>query len=427
MPAMQAKTASRPGKTTSKTEKSRRQDKALTQDRVLTSAFIGQIYRAVFFPELWPTVLAETAAFLNSTKALFVFVDERSNTRHVYHAHGVDPAFVATLEGKLAQDTPWLTPAESPTRPGQVVYGDHLLMPSPRGMPNLFVESLRQQDVGPMLHACIGTFGQHQLHLIVTRPSSGEPYSADDRDDCQSVVDYIRNAWQLERSVADHQLIEKGAMEALNRLAVGVAMVDSKGEIRAANNAAHLMLAKGDGLHFDLGQVEITADGCRGSLRTVLGRLEWCRQAPGAECPELFAVQRQSRARPYSLLVCPFRPDSDRVTGDRPYNLVFIFDPDSSLCGYSVEFLKRFYDLTPAEARLAKLIAEGERLDSIAVRLSISVHTARTHLKRVFEKTGVERQAELVQLMFGCLGMMQDSSAAPPPPVLASPIDHPAA
>lgn len=405
MPALPAKTASRSGKTTTKTEKGR-------DESALSSAFIGEIYKAVFFPDLWTTVLSGTTALLNSTKALLFFYDAKANTRRVHKAHGVEHTFISTFEGKLAQDTPWLSRDGRSESTGPVVFDDPEATAAPAGTPSLFAEFLRQQNVGPTLHACVGTFGQQQLHLTIARPASGTPYCEAEREACRQVVDHMRNALQLKQETDEHQVIQRGAMEALNHLAVGVAMVDSRGEIRATNRAAESMLGKGDGLHFDLGQVEVCVDGCRGSLRTALGRLEWCRQDPGADCPALFAVHRPSRARPYAVLAGPIGTADERPISEPLHHLVFFFDPDQSLCGHSVDFLKRYYDLTPAEARLAKLIAEGERLDGIAERLGISVHTARTHLKRVFEKTGVERQAELVQLMFGCLGLMQDNLTA---------------
>ena len=406
MPALPAKTASRSGKTTSRSPKNR-------DETALNSAFIGEIYKAVFFPDLWATVLSGTTALLDSTKALLFFYDAKANARRVHKAHGVEESFISIFEGKLAQDTPWLSRDDGSEMAGPVLLGDSGATAESAGTPSLFAEFLRQQNVGPTLHACVGTFGEQQLHLTVARPASGTPYCEAEREACQQVVDHMRNALQLKQETEAHQVIERGAMAALNNLAVGVAMVDSRGEITATNGAAERMLSLGDGLDFDLGQIEVCVDGCRGSLRTALGRLEWRRQDPGADCPALFAVQRPSRARPYAVMACPFHVAGERLVGEPLYHLVFFFDPDQSLCGHSVEFLKRYYDLTPAEARLAKLIAEGERLDGIAERLGISVHTARTHLKRVFEKTGVERQAELVQLMFGCLGMMQDNLAAP--------------
>jgi DNA-binding CsgD family transcriptional regulator len=55
--------------------------------------------------------------------------------------------------------------------------------------------------------------------------------------------------------------------------------------------------------------------------------------------------------------------------------------------------------LTPAEARVAGLIAEGRSVEEITGSLSVSSNTVRTQLKSVFTKTGVGRQAELVTLL----------------------------
>jgi DNA-binding CsgD family transcriptional regulator len=53
--------------------------------------------------------------------------------------------------------------------------------------------------------------------------------------------------------------------------------------------------------------------------------------------------------------------------------------------------------ISPREAELAALLAGGLGLRRIAQRLRISVHTARTHLKAIYGKTGIGSQAELVQ------------------------------
>ncbi|MHC9236517.1 helix-turn-helix transcriptional regulator [Pseudooceanicola sp. 502str34] len=56
------------------------------------------------------------------------------------------------------------------------------------------------------------------------------------------------------------------------------------------------------------------------------------------------------------------------------------------------------FQLTPAETTLAIEILRGDGRDAAASRLGITVSTARTHLTRIFEKTGTRRQAELVRL-----------------------------
>jgi len=63
------------------------------------------------------------------------------------------------------------------------------------------------------------------------------------------------------------------------------------------------------------------------------------------------------------------------------------------------ELLQALFDLTPAEARVASLLVAGRTIDAIAGTAGSSENTVRTHLKSVFMKTGVQRQAELVSLL----------------------------
>ena len=66
-----------------------------------------------------------------------------------------------------------------------------------------------------------------------------------------------------------------------------------------------------------------------------------------------------------------------------------------------VEVLQGLFDLTPAEARVARGIAEGRTVESIAERFGLSRETVRSQLKAVLGKTGLVRQAELVALLAG--------------------------
>lgn len=67
----------------------------------------------------------------------------------------------------------------------------------------------------------------------------------------------------------------------------------------------------------------------------------------------------------------------------------------------TAEVLQGLFDLTPAEARVARGIAEGQTLEALAQRLGLSVETVRVQLKSVMAKTGIHRQAELAALLAG--------------------------
>lgn len=61
--------------------------------------------------------------------------------------------------------------------------------------------------------------------------------------------------------------------------------------------------------------------------------------------------------------------------------------------------LMRRHALTAAEADVAIEIMRGDGRKAAAARLGIAETTARTHLSRIFCKTGARRQAELVRLL----------------------------
>jgi DNA-binding CsgD family transcriptional regulator len=74
-----------------------------------------------------------------------------------------------------------------------------------------------------------------------------------------------------------------------------------------------------------------------------------------------------------------------------------------------VELVQSLFDLTPAEARVARSLATGKTVENIASDASVSLNTVRTHMRGVLEKTGCNRQAEVVALLTGI---------APPRPAL---------
>lgn len=61
--------------------------------------------------------------------------------------------------------------------------------------------------------------------------------------------------------------------------------------------------------------------------------------------------------------------------------------------------LAQIFGLTPAEARLACIIARGAAPAIAAKELGIAYGTARNQLKSIFVKTGTHRQSELVSLL----------------------------
>lgn len=66
---------------------------------------------------------------------------------------------------------------------------------------------------------------------------------------------------------------------------------------------------------------------------------------------------------------------------------------------HHVEEAAHLFGLTTAEHRLLKLLFDGMSLARAAASLGVARTTARTHLQRIFDKTGRRRQSDLVRLV----------------------------
>jgi len=79
-----------------------------------------------------------------------------------------------------------------------------------------------------------------------------------------------------------------------------------------------------------------------------------------------------------------------------PEKTAFVVVDEPTNVSLRKEDLCALYELTPAEADVARWVALGRTPKEIAATLDRSIHTVRTHLKRIYAKTGTSGRPELV-------------------------------
>ena len=67
--------------------------------------------------------------------------------------------------------------------------------------------------------------------------------------------------------------------------------------------------------------------------------------------------------------------------------------------------LQEEFDLSQSEARLARELTLTGSMHDTVTRLGITRNTAKTHLRRIFEKTGVNTQLQLARLVHKLSGL----------------------
>jgi DNA-binding CsgD family transcriptional regulator len=81
--------------------------------------------------------------------------------------------------------------------------------------------------------------------------------------------------------------------------------------------------------------------------------------------------------------------------------LLIVSFNDVQSAEHQLEYAQTLFSLSPAQLRLASLVLEGLDMPTSAERLGISLNTAKTHLQRLFDKTGTRSQSALVARLLG--------------------------
>lgn len=368
---------------------------------------IDEIYAAGSGSVRWNDVLASLCDLLRGDIALFACHDLTEHSGRIKHAHNVPSSFLQAYAERYGQENPWIKEPLYIKQGGRVYPGDAILRRDKLKETPFYREFLSPLDIGHTLHAGVARSNNRQLFLVVGRDEAKGPFSAIEIDFCQAMVGHIRRAWRSQRNAAQHLFVEQGTLEALHLLSVGVAMVDARGKILVMNESAKLIVESNDGLYFSELGVIATHNSKNARLQEVISKCVSNKPDKEPRGMSVLAIARPSGRRPYSVMICPFEGRRDLLDENNTAALMFIIDPEQAPHEISDQVLQKAYNLTPAEARVAAMVAQGQRLFEVAEGLEISVNTARTHLKRIFDKTGVERQAELVHLLHDSLWLVR--------------------
>ena len=98
-------------------------------------------------------------------------------------------------------------------------------------------------------------------------------------------------------------------------------------------------------------------------------------------------VARPSGRRPLALVLSPTSNAASPFGRSHAVSIAFA-DP-----------LARLYGFTVREAAVAALLVQGRSPSDAAADLAMTENTVRTHIRHVFDKTGVERLPDLVRLL----------------------------
>ncbi|TKT75908.1 helix-turn-helix transcriptional regulator [Aquamicrobium sp. LC103] len=235
--------------------------------------------------------------------------------------------------------------------------------------------------------------------LRVFRTTDRDAFTQDDSAEADVLVAQIARSLDLAARL-DGSTVEKSLYsDALDKLNVGVILVDQSGRLCSVSALAERFLAARDGIQAQLGKLRATSTGEDRLLQAAI------REATDSCKPGVsrgVSLTKESGARTLGVMV---RPMAGRRPGASPRAVVYIRDCDV-VPEVESEFVRQIFDLTPAEAAVTRRLTSGLSLEDAAMSLDISRNTARAHLRSIFAKSGISRQTELVRLVLNSAALL---------------------
>jgi DNA-binding CsgD family transcriptional regulator len=364
------------------------------------SALIGEIYDAALDPSLWAPVLLKVRAFIGGSSAALFAKDAIRKSLNVYYDDGgLDPHYKQLYFDKYAQLDPFTTghalaEVGEPLSTTDILSFEefhatrfHREWAQPQGLVDFACAVLEKSATSV---AMIGIF-RHQRDGIVNDET---------RRAMRLIVPHIRRA-VLIGQVTDVKGMEAATLaDTLNGLSAGVFLVDENDRLIHANASGRAMLDMRNILHLASGRLAARSAASQKALREVFAAAGRGDAAVGTKGISIPLAARDGER--YVVHVLPLTSGQRRKAGTRYSAVAAAFVHKAELKTQSPsELIGKTFDLTPSELRTLLAVVQVGGVAETAETLGVAESTIKTHLHRLFAKTGTSRQADLVKLVAG--------------------------
>ena len=361
-------------------------------------ALIGEIYDAVIDPAQRNDVLDKIASFTGGHSGGLLSKHSLSKSEVLYCYVGADPNSLQVY----SESYPKLDPtADSPCfGVEQVVSATDLVPYEEFRRGRFYREWARPHGWVDVASAVIEKSATSCTFLSVVRHEANGLVDDEMRRRMALLIPHVRRALLIGKTIHRKQTEAVCFSDVLDGLSAGMILVDANGRIVHTNNAGNAILDAGDFLRSVCGRLVASDLAINAALREILVAANAGDAALGVKGIALPLTAHDGER--YVAHVLPLTSGARREAG-LAYNAVAaLFIRKASLEPFSPpEVIGEMYKLTPSELRVLLAIVDIGGVPEVAAALGVAVTTVKTHLSRLFEKTGVARQADLVKLVAG--------------------------
>lgn len=360
-------------------------------------------YEAAAEPGLWPAFLKRYAETVSADASFLQIHDLAGHASVIVGGFGISSPLKQAYNEHYSKLNLWRDRGQALYRAGKVNLDDEQCPRSVLERSEYYHDCLKRFGIAYSMGAVIAREGDYAPTLSSLRSPAKHPFGESEREVGRFLMPHLSRAWAVHQRLG----ILAAGESVLDTLPLGILFLASNGTAVYCNCAAEEIFRGNDGLSLRGGRLSAADRIADVQLRRAVQEAVSPRASIGPSAVHVPRIHPRGdyHGRDYQVVAAPLRKRFRQFTGMlEPVAVALITDPEKRPLA-STDVLMRAYKLTRKEAMLAAKLFEGKSLEQAAQELTITYETARTHLRRIFSKTGTSRQAELILLIAGPLVM----------------------
>jgi DNA-binding CsgD family transcriptional regulator/PAS domain-containing protein len=360
------------------------------------SSLVGEIYDAAVDPALRSATLEQVSSFVGGCAATILSRDAARLSIEIHQNYGTDSRFRQLYRDRYVELDPLLDRhldlvVEQTIGVTDVMPHADFLATSfyrewvePQGAVDLATVTLEKSDARTTILQVL----RHRSRGIVDEAM---------RERMQLLAPHIQRSRIMGRHITARSHTVDDLADVLDGLSTAICLLDADGRVVHANAACRQLFVDGNLLamvgdrivarniqadKIFRGLLDVVADGAPRSAGR--GRIELATSMDGQHYLLYALSLRRERSQPRDIAAA-----------------VFFVQRASMAPLLASDAITAAFRLTPSELRVLMAIVEIGGVPDIAAKLGIAETTVKTHLSRLFEKTGAGRQADLVKIAAG--------------------------
>jgi DNA-binding CsgD family transcriptional regulator/PAS domain-containing protein len=372
-------------------------------DQQRLSELIGVVYDAAIDPSLWQGAIESAARFVGGTGGGLFCKDVGVHHATIPHRFGFQAPLPVALFQQIypAAEGHFLGDLEQPIATTDLMPFDELAeselyrqWAEPQGLVDFLSAVVDRTTISA---AIFGVF-RHQRNGMVDEQA---------RRHMRLIAPHVRRAVLIGKMFEFKAAEVATFVETLDGLGAGMFLVDAAGRLIHANAAGNAILGTSDILSSVAGRLVAGDAQIDLALRDVFAAAG---QGDAALGTKGIAVPLMGRdGERYIAHALPLTSGARRRAGVVSTAAAALFVRKATLAVSSApQAIGSAFKLTPTELRVLLAIVEVGGIPEVAAAFGVADTTIRTHVGRLFEKTGASRQADLVKLVAGYVTPLAD-------------------